>query len=67
MFWRHTQTSEPVMERGCGLYLVKVLDYGPGEIPLVLDGRFYQLVEVIGTDLKRVQHPRERPTSVMKS
>ena len=38
-------------------YLVEVLDYAPGEVPLVLDGRLYQLVEVIGTDLKCLKHP----------
>lgn len=38
-------------------YLVEVFDDASGEVPLVFDGRLYQLVEVIGTDLKCLNHP----------
>ena len=39
------------------IYLVEVLDYASGEISLMFDGRLYQLIEVIGTDLKCLKHP----------
>ena len=46
-------------------YLVEVFDYAPGEVPLVFDGWLYQLVEVIGTDLKCLKHPGKSSTKQM--
>lgn len=42
------------------IYLVEMLDYASGKVPLVFDGWLYQLVEMIGTNLKCLKHPGKR-------
>ncbi len=45
---------------------VEVFDDASGEIPLQFDGHLYELVEVVGADVKHIQYPWKRPVGVCK-